>query len=330
MKLFKLIVFSLIIIFSSSSYAKRSFIIDTDVASDDQASILYLLKRPDVEIKAITIASTGEAHCKPALQNVFSLLELTHKTSIPFACGREMPLAGMHRFPDWLRHEADITMPIQGKIPKQNQSAMDLLINTLSKSSPHSVDILAIGPLTNIAEAMKKNPAIKNKIRMIYIMGGAVHVKGNILDVDKSVDNKLAEWNIYIDPVAADIVFRSGVPITLVPLDISNQVPFDYNFYQLLKKHRNNPAVNYMYALYHRNEKQIKEHRWYFWDVLAAVIASDEKITTMENKKLKIVLAPESEAGATVIDDKQGTKVRVCVKPNEVQFKKILMKAIDS
>lgn len=320
---------SLFLVLVTTASAKRAFIIDTDVGSDDQVAMLYLLKRPEIDVKAITIATTGEAHCQPAMQNVMRILQLTHQTNVPIACGREQPLSGKHRFPDWLRTKADVTVS-KIKIPSHTLTATTLFIKKLQTAAPKSVDVLTIGPLTNIAEALLKKPEIKNKIRMIYIMGGAINVKGNISDVDKTLDNQRAEWNIFIDPKAADVVLRSGIPITLIPLDITNQVPVNYDFYQQLKAHQQFGSVKFVYEIYHRIESQIISHHWYYWDILAAVIASHEAIASMEMKKIRVILAPESESGATVLDDKKGIDVRVCWKVDEKQFKQLLLSTLES
>lgn len=317
-----------LLLLSTAVFAKRSFIIDTDVAPDDQVAILYMLKRSDIDVKAITIANTGEAHCGPAMQNVFALLKLTHYHAIPVACGRDEPLAGSHHFPDWLRKEADEVSSSKKILIKHDQAA-DVLIKQL-QSLPRAIDILAIAPLTNIAEALKKQPQIKNKIHQIYLMGGAINVEGNVNITEKSINNKVAEWNLYIDPTAAHVVLSSGAPITLIPLDVTNQMPIDTKFYHLLSTYQNNPGVNYLYELYHRKEAEIFNHKWYFWDAVASVIANDESIASMKTKKIRIVLSPESESGATVVDNQNGINVRVCFAMDKPKFENILLKTIAS
>lgn len=315
---------------STTVFAKRAFIIDTDVAPDDQVAMMYLLKKPDIDIKAITIVSTGEAHCQPAMQNVLTLLQLTHHTDIPIACGRDQPLVGSHQFPDWLRKEADETSSYFKKTPLGSQKqAADLLINQLQQAS-QPIDILAIGPLTNIADAIQKQPEIKHKIHRIYFMGGAIQVKGNVNDTDKSINNTFAEWNAYIDPTAAHIVLNSGIPMTVIPLDVTNFVPIDSGFYHSLSHYPHNTCMNYVYELYHRKETEIVNHRWYFWDALAAVIASDESIASMQHKKIQVVLSPDVKSGATVVDNKSGVDVSTCFAMNKSRFKKLLLRTIGS
>ena len=89
----------LMLFLSFSSYAMKPFIVDTDANIDDAMAILYLLSHHDVDIKAITIETTGLAHCKPALSNMTGLVALSKAKPIPMACGREQPLEGDHQFP---------------------------------------------------------------------------------------------------------------------------------------------------------------------------------------------------------------------------------------
>lgn len=314
----------------SSIGVARSFIIDTDVGTDDELAILYLLVQKDIDIKAITIAATGEAHCEAGLKNVAGLLTLMHQEKIPLACGRDTPISGTHQFPDWLRQQADTLVGAADLLPqvtiKPSHTATELLASTLN-ASKKPVDILAIGPLTNLGELFTKAPEVKDKINMIYIMGGAVNCPGNLVELENSIKNTMAEWNIYVDPAAADIVFRSGVPITLVGLDVTNQVPVTKEFYLKLKQNQNSLANRFFYELFHRNEAEIMEHKWYFWDVLSAVVAHNDSIVKTSTQKLRVVLSPEEQAGATVVD-KNGNTVRVCTAVNKERLEDILMSTL--
>src|SRR6188474_693963 len=123
----KRVIFILLIllIFTAESFAqdapRKPIIIDTDMAADDWRAILYLLQRIDVEVRAITVTGTGEAHCKPGVQNALNLLALADNPDIPVACGRETPLQGDHAFPDALRASDDrmagLTLPTSSNPP---------------------------------------------------------------------------------------------------------------------------------------------------------------------------------------------------------------------
>lgn len=305
--------------------AATPFIIDTDVAVDDAIAILYLLQKPDVQVKAITIESTGNARCVPAFQNTLGLLKLVNRSNIPVDCGPAKTFAGHNTFPAAMRDEADMLSGVAKLLPpvskQPDQKGIELLIDTIQKSK-EPITILALGPLTNIAAALQRAPDIKNHIQAIYIMGGAVNVPGNCA-------NKKAEWNIYIDPIAASIVFNQSIPIILVPLDATNTVTLDMDFYNQLKKNHRAPAANFVFALMKNNIKLLTEKQWYFVDPLTAAIASDESIATFKFQPLLVSLSPESQAGRTVIDTNAGQNIRIADTVDESKFKKLLLSVLN-
>lgn len=321
--LFKIIFVFLICI--SNVYA-RQIIIDTDVGVDDVIALAYMLNNPDIQVSAITIAGDGNSHCLPALHNTLGILQILGKKAIPVACGREKPLSGTHHFPKYVYRESDTlentSIYLRHAQYFPAQSAVQLLKNTLQLAAK-PLDILAIGPLTNIAEVLRQQPKLKNKIHMIYFMGGAVNVPGNIPEVVPQSKNTTAEWNVYLDPLAASIVFRSGVPMTLVSLDVTNQLPITQEFYLALKQKN---VIPYIAELF--KHKMQHPQGWYFWDPLAAVIARDESIATMKNLFLRVVLMPESQSGALRIDNKHGNKIRICVAINKKRFHQELLNGL--
>lgn len=323
--------FLLLILSCSQANAAKPFIIDTDVGVDDAIAILYLLQKPDVQIKAITIASTGNAHCVPAFQNTLGLLKLVNRTNIPVDCGPAKTFGGKNTFPAAVMAEADTLSGAAKLLPKisqqPQQKGIELLIDTI-QNSKQPVTILAIGPLTNIAAALQRAPDIKNHIQAIYIMGGAVNVPGNLSAFGVKT-NKKAEWNIYIDPIAASIVFNQNIPIVLVPLDVTNTVPIEMSFYTQLKKNHRSPAANFVYTLMKNNLKLLTEKQWYFWDPLSAAIASDESIATFKFQPLLVSLSPESQIGRTVIDTISGQNIRIAETVDQPRFENLLLNVLN-
>lgn len=316
----------------ANAAARRPFIIDTDVGVDDVIAIFYLLQRPDIDVKAITIASTGNAHCLPALRNVLGLLKLMKRNDIPVECGPLNPLNGQHHFPDSVLEEADTLSGTAKLLPQvtatSQQKGVELLIETIQKSK-QPITILAIGPLTNIAEALQRAPKIKNNIQAIYILGGAINVPGNLSSVGVPKSNKTAEWNIYIDPIAAAIVLNHSIPIVLVPLDATNTVPMDMDFYKALKKNHRSPAANFIFTLLNKNLQMLTAQQWYFWDPLSAVIASDESIASFTIQPLRVVLAPEVQSGRIIIDTVNGQNIRIATQVNQKKFKEMLLNGLN-
>ena len=190
-------------------------IIDTDVGSDDLMAIAFLLTRPEIRIEAITTAN-GLAHVDRGAINVGKLLGLANRSDIPVYIGRSEPLEGHRAFPDQWRRDSDEMRGVfdghmSGGKP-QAESASQFLSARLAQHS-RPVRILALGPLTNLAEVFRQEPGAISSVQRMVIMGGALYVPGNLGDGGFfKTDNKTAEWNLYVDPLAASIVFGSGVP----------------------------------------------------------------------------------------------------------------------
>ena len=252
----------------------RPVVIDSDMAPDDWMAILYLLQRPDIRVLAITVAGTGETHCEPGVRNALGLVRLAGESGIPVACGGETPLEGNQAFPDAWRERADtmagLSLPA-GENPITQETAAELLVKTV-QDSPQKVRILALGPLTNLADAIQQDAQFLENVEQIYVMGGALEVLGNVGFSGVDIDNQVAEWNIFVDPAAAKAVFASGAPVTLVPLDATNQAPVSLDFYFTLQANRNTPEARFVYDVLTTQLDFIASGMSYFWDPLAAAV----------------------------------------------------------
>ena len=295
-------------------------VIDTDMAADDWLAILYLLQRPDVSVKAITVSGTGEAHCDPGVRNALNLVMLAGQPEIPVACGRQTPLQGSHTFPkDW-RKAVDEMLGLallNNPNPPADTTAVALLTD-IARTSPTPIKLLAIGPLTNVAEALESDPAFAGKLQSLTIMGGAVEVPGNV-GSSSNIRNAVAEWNIYIDPHAASVVFNSGVPITLVPLDATDTVPVTTDFYQRKMKERLTPSAEFVYRVLVKKDPPIRAGQFDFWDPLAAVILTDPSQASFQEFFLKVVEEEGSESGQTLVS-KDGQRMQVAIKAELPRF----------
>ena len=307
----------------------KSVIFDTDMAHEDMFSALFLLSHPNVDVRAITVTGTGEAHCEPGVENALGLVAVSGHVDIPIACGRETPLAGDHVFPAEWRQGADNAYG--GTIPATamafDLSAPDLIIDIL-RSSDEPVTIVAVGPLTNIAEVIQKEPGIIADIKEIYIMGGAVKVEGNVGNSGVGIDNKYAEWNIYIDPVAANVVFSSGAPITLVPLDATRNVPVTRRFYKTLGNNLNTPAANAVYKILTANLDFVGSGGFQFWDSLTSAIFTDPSIATFEEFQLTVVEEEGPESGRTQ-PDPNGPNIKVAMNANQSRFEQTFLTVLN-
>jgi len=277
-------------------------LIDTDMAADDWMAILYLLQRPDVDARAITVTGAGEAHCGPGVQNALDLVALAGRPEIPVSCGRETPLEGDRVFPQGWRAGVDalagIEIPANPNQP-HGQDAVELIGESI-READGDLEIVTLGPLTNLAETFAAEPDLAEQIKQIYIMGGAFSVPGNVSDAPgMGIDNEAAEWNIYVDPHAAGLVVASGAPITFVPLDASNYAPLDKAFYDRLAADRTTPAANFVYQVLSRTISFVTSGNYFFWDPLTAAMAVDESLGTFETGPVTVVEEEGPESGAT-------------------------------
>jgi inosine-uridine nucleoside N-ribohydrolase len=279
----------------------RPVVIDTDMGPDDWLAILFLLGRPDVNVVAITVSGTGEAHCGPGVQNAIALIAVAGKTNIPVACGRETPLAGTHAFPEEWRARVDAHLGIPLATEPENPSrgsAFDLMASTL-RASPETVTVLTLGPLTNLADVLHQMPDLGDRIGATFIMGGAVEVAGNVGGSGLGIDNNVAEWNVYVDPVAAKAVLDAGIRATLIPLDATNHAPLSEAFAARLAADAGSPSAKFASDVLTRLRASIAVG-YYFWDPFAAAVLVDESLTTFESRGLSVVVDEGPESGRVI------------------------------
>ena len=193
----------------------KRIIIDTDPGVDDACAFLLALASPEIHLEALT-TTQGNVTLEKATRNALSVLELGRASHNPVVAGSMYPLVQP------LRASADVhgTSGIgNSKLPAPttkaaNGHAVDYLIERVL-AEPGELSIFPIGPLTNIAMAIRKEPKFAKAVKELVIMGGAISENGNV--------TPLAEFNIFVDPHAAHIVFHAGIPITLIPLDVTHK-----------------------------------------------------------------------------------------------------------
>jgi inosine-uridine nucleoside N-ribohydrolase len=304
-------------------------LIDTDCAIDDWMAILYLLSSPQADVRAITVAATGEAHAKPGVRTVQGLLALTSTRGVQVAAGRSTPLRGGQAFPLLLRLAMDVRLLLRLPKPLEPVSDMDAaaVLTQAITTSPQPVTIVALGPLTNLAEALLAKPSLTEKIARIVIMGGALRVAGNIPEINPRIHNPYAEWNIFCDPYAADVVFQSGAAITLVPLDATNQAPLNDAFVEQLATGPATPASQFVVQAIRRIQRLLRGQTFYLWDPLAAVIAVRDSLAVKEQVRLRVCQEPGPELGR-VVEDPDGGFVDVCTAVDRVAFEQEYLQAL--
>jgi purine nucleosidase len=194
---------------------KQRILIDTDPGIDDSLAILLALASPELDLEGLSVVH-GNCSVEQGTRNALAVLELARAGHITVAKGCERPLIQPVLFApethgdNGLGH-ARLPEPAQKAL---KQHAVDFMIERLL-AAPGEYTLVCVGPLTNLALAMRREPGIIPAIKELVIMGGAIRHEGNT--------TPLAEFNVYVDPHAAAIVYHSGVPITLVPLDVTYQ-----------------------------------------------------------------------------------------------------------
>ncbi|WP_284266312.1 nucleoside hydrolase [Roseicyclus amphidinii] len=196
----------------------RKIIIDTDPGQDDAVAILLALASPEeIEVMGIT-AVAGNVPLALTQKNARIVCELAGRRDIRVFAGCDKPLAHTLVTAEHVHGKTGldgIALP-EPTMPLQDTHAVEFLIETLRQEPSGTVTLCPLGPLTNIATAFRTAPDIIPRVQEIVLMGGAYFEVGNITPA--------AEFNIYVDPEAAEIVFKSGVPLTVMPLDVTHKV----------------------------------------------------------------------------------------------------------
>ncbi|MEH6647410.1 nucleoside hydrolase [Sulfitobacter sp.] len=195
----------------------RKIIIDTDPGQDDAVAILLALASPEeIEVLGITCVA-GNVPLALTTKNARIVCELAGRTDVAIYEGCDRPLGRELVTAEHVHGKTGLNGPTlpEPTMPMAEGHAVDFIIDQLRTYAPGTVTLCPLGPLTNIATALQKAPDIASRIAKIVLMGGGYFEGGNITPA--------AEFNFYVDPQAADIVFRCGAPIVVMPLDVTHK-----------------------------------------------------------------------------------------------------------
>lgn len=202
---------------AGAAFAAKKIILDTDPGTDDALALMLALNSPELEVRAITVVP-GNVTAEMGLENALRMVSLAGRCDIPVAGGAKHPLFQKLITAEFWHGKnglANIELP-PSKCKVDPRFGPDLIIQ-LIHAAPHEITLVPVGPLTNIALAVEKDPSIIPLVKEVILMGGSIS-GGNV--------NAAAEANIYNDPEAAQIVFQAGWPLTMVGLEVGDKALF--------------------------------------------------------------------------------------------------------
>ena len=328
--------------------SQKKFIIDADTGSDDAVAILMALRDPRVDVLGVTVVS-GNVPLKQGIINTLSTAELCDVDVKVFA-GADKPLTReyleIYTLDEFQKHVqtlssdsvtaqcvhgvdgmGDIGVEPQNK-NYEEQDAVDYLIESFNKN-PNEITLVTLGPLTNIAKAIQKDPSISTKIEHCYVMGGTSDGSGNV--------SAAAEYNIWVDPEAAQIVFNSGLAITMVGWDNSYKYAMlkdkEINELKSLKTKYADFCVDIQKTLIELTHASYGFYGFDLPDPITMAIALDNDII-LESQQLHVLVDVRDgiTRGQTIVDyfnAEQGDQnVRVVTKSDNLGFLNLLTELV--
>src|SRR5882724_601870 len=291
---FPLIAYLLLIaLFAAPAAASKKIIFDTDPGTDDALALMLALNSPELDVRAITVVP-GNVTAEMGLENALRMVSLAGRCDIPVAAGAQHPLFQKLITAEFWHGKnglANIELPAS-KCKVDGRFGPDLIIQ-LIHASPHEITLVPIGPLTNIALAIEKDPSIVPLVKEVVIMGGSI-TGGNV--------DAAAEANIANDPEAAQIVFQAGWPLTMVGLDVGDKTLLTRKHIEALKKNPG-PVSDFIYKvadfLIGLSEK-FGETGTPMYDPLAVGVAIDSALVNAPAMHVDVETRGEFTRGETV------------------------------
>jgi len=222
-----------------ASAAAKKIIFDTDPGTDDALALMLALNSPELDVRAITVVP-GNVTASQGLENALRMVSLANRCDIPVAAGAQHPLFQKLITAEFWHGKnglANVELPAS-KCKADSHFGPDLIIQMVH-AAPHEITLVPVGPLTNIALAISKDPSIVPLVKEVIIMGGSI-TGGNV--------NGSAEANIYNDPEAAQIVFRAGWPLTMVGLEVGDKTLLSQKYLDQLGQ-THGPVNDFIYKV---------------------------------------------------------------------------------
>jgi inosine-uridine nucleoside N-ribohydrolase len=297
----------------------KKIVIDCDVGVDDALALILAFRSPELEVKAVT-GVNGNVPLEQVFINIRKVLSLIQPPEKPLiAKGAARPLKGEPLYAHSVHgHDglggARIT-------PRGGEPWWEIfpghgadLILEMARRYPGEITLIAVGPLTNLALALQKDAEGMKRIKEVVAMGGAVRTGGNV--------TPYAEFNIFSDPLAARVVFESGLPVTLVPLDVTHQVFFTPRLVEKRLQPMNNPLSRFIIEAtgYDMETRQFRgKELIYLHDPLAVGAAMDSNLVRKERLSLQVETR-EGDRYGSIVEVKEGPGIEVCLGVNADRF----------
>ncbi|MEM1507378.1 MAG: nucleoside hydrolase [Candidatus Bathyarchaeia archaeon] len=300
----------------------KKIILDTDIGTDvDDALALALAikSRKDVEIRAVTTVH-GDVNLRAKIAK--KMLKISGLEHVPVATGIAQPLMRDRPILGWAGHEGKgFLTPEDNELKPCETHAVDLIISEIM-SMKGEITVVAVGPLTNLAAAIIKEPKIAENVMEIVVMGGVTRLFNGL-------NLPYREHNILCDPEAAKIVFSSGAPITMVPLDVTLKVYIERKDLDKISAAKS-PLTDAIVSMVEEYLRIVNRDYTWLHDPLALAVSINPNLVRMMDMKILVETRGEYTTGQTVaLPAKLGEKaVKVCVDVNVDGFKEFFMKRI--
>jgi len=273
--------------------AAKKIILDTDPGSDDALAMMLALNSPELDVRAITVVP-GNVTASQGLENALRMVSLANRCDIPVAAGAQHPLFQKLITAEFWHGKnglANVELPAS-KCKVDSRFAPDLIIQ-LAHAAPHEITLVPVGPLTNIALAVEKDPSIVPLVKEVILMGCSIS-GGNV--------NAAAEANIYNDPEAAQIVFQAGWPLTMVGLDVGDKTLLSQKYLDQLGQ-THGPVNDFIYSVAKFLINRSAQFGWLgtpMYDPLAVGVAIDATLVKSPEMHVDVETRGEFTRGETV------------------------------
>jgi len=293
--------------------AKLPVLFDHDGGVDDFLSLLLLLTMPQVELLGVSI-TPADCYAEPALETTTKLLHLLGQPQVPVSVGQ---YHGVNAFPSAWRAQPRmlnalphlLTLPPEADQPHPDPRPSPVVLAAQLAAATQPVTVLLTGPCSTLVQALALAPELASRIGQVVWMGGAIDVPGNVRTYNQ---NGSAEWNVFWDPIAAAQLLTYGLPLVLIPLDVTNQVPVNLAFLRQLAQQASHPLSHLAGQFWATTVATIPtyEYTYFMWDVLATTYLAIPKAFEVETLELAIIPTGAS-AGRTLRQPGSGQWVQV-------------------